>query len=54
MLESFNKHFVNYDLRVETFFEKDEAPKNGGGGGGEGGGGFDFEISDIGTSVHMY
>ena len=36
-------HFVDPDLRVETFFEKDEAAENGG---------IDFEIEDISTSAH--
>ena len=38
-------HFVDPDLRVETFFEKDEAAENGG---------VDFEIRDIGLSAHLY
>ena len=38
-------HFVDPDLRVETFFQKDEEVKNGG---------VDFEIGDIGTSAHLY
>ena len=37
-------HFVDPDLRVETFFEKDETAENGG---------LDFEIRDIGTSAHF-
>ena len=38
-------HFVNPDLRVETFFEKDEPAEKGG---------VDFEIRDIVTSAHLY
>ena len=38
-------HFVDLDLRVETFFEKHEAAENGG---------LDFEIRDIGTSSNLY
>ena len=34
-------HFVDPDLRVEIFFEKDETPENGG---------VDFELGEIGTS----
>ena len=41
----FNYHFVDPDLKVETFFQKDEEAKNGG---------VDFEIGDIGTSTHLY
>ena len=37
-------YFVDPDLRVETFFEKDGAAENGG---------IDFEIGDIGTSLHL-
>ena len=35
-------HFVNPDLRIEKFFEKEEATENGR---------VDFEIGDIGTST---
>ena len=38
-------HFVEPDLKVETFLEKDEAAEIGG---------VDFEIWDISTSVHLY
>ena len=38
-------HFVDPDLRVETFFEKDGAAKNGK---------VDFEIGDTGRSAHLY
>ena len=38
-------HFEDPDLRVETFFEKDEAGGNGG---------VDFEIGDVRTSAHFY
>ena len=38
-------HFVDPDLRVETFFKKDQAAENGG---------VDFEIGDIGTSAHLF
>ena len=38
-------HFVDPGLRVETFFEKDEAVENGG---------VDFEIGDRGTSAPLY
>ena len=38
-------HFVDPDLKVETFFEKDGAEENGG---------VDFEIRHIGTSAHLY
>ena len=37
-------HFADPDLRVETFFEKDETAENGG---------LDFEIRDIDTSAHL-
>ena len=37
-------HFVDPDLRTETFFEKDEAAENGG---------VHFQIGDIGTSSHL-
>ena len=37
-------HFVDPDLRVETFFEKDEAAETGG---------VHFEIGDIGTSAQL-
>ena len=38
-------HFVDPDLKVEIFFEKDRAAENGG---------VDFEIGDIGTSAPLY
>ena len=38
-------HFVDPDLRVEIFFEKEGAAENGG---------VDFEIGDIGTSALLY
>ena len=41
----FVDHFVDPDLRLETFFEKDGAAENGGVG---------SEIRDIGTSAHLY
>ena len=37
-------HFVDPDLRVETFSKKVKAAENGGA---------DFEIRDIGTSVYL-
>ena len=37
-------HFVDPDLRVETFFKRDDTAENGG---------VDFEIGDIGTSAHL-
>ena len=40
----FVHHFVDPDLRVETFFETDGAAENGG---------VDFEIEDIGTSTRL-
>ena len=38
-------HFVDLDLRVEIFFEKEWAGENGG---------LNFEIGDIGTSAQVY
>ena len=38
-------HFVDPGLRVETFFEKDEAVENGG---------VDFDIGDRGTSAYLF
>ena len=38
-------HFIYPDLRVKTFFKKDEAAENGG---------VDFKIGDVGTSAHLY
>ena len=38
-------HFVDPDLRVETFFEKDETAENER---------LDFEIGDIETSAYLY
>ena len=38
-------HFFDPDLRVETFFIKDETAENRGA---------DFEIEDIGYSAHLY
>ena len=38
-------HFVDPDLRVDLRFKKDGATENTG---------VDFEIGDIGTSVHWY
>ena len=38
-------HFVDPDLRIEIFFQKEGATENGG---------IDFEIGDIGTSAHLY
>ena len=38
-------NFVDLELRVETFFKKEGAVKNGG---------VDFEIGEIGTSAHLY
>ena len=37
-------HFVDPDLRVETFFKRDEAAENGG---------FDLKIGDIGIFAHL-
>ena len=37
-------HFVDPDVRIEIFFEKDEAAGNGG---------VDFEIGDIGNAVNL-
>ena len=39
------RHFVDSNLRVEIFFEKDGAVENGG---------VDFEIGDISTSAYLY
>ena len=41
----FIHHFADPDLRVGTFFEKDEAAENMG---------VDFEIGEISTSAHLY
>ena len=41
----FVSHFFDPDLRVEIFFEKEGAAENRG---------VDFEIEDIGNSVHLY
>ena len=38
-------HFADPDLRVETFFEKDEAAENAD---------VDFEVRGIGTSADLY
>ena len=38
-------HFVDPDLRVETFLKTDEAAENGG---------VDFEIGDISTFAHLF
>ena len=38
-------HFVDLDLRVDAFFEKDGIPENGV---------VDFEIGDIDNSAHLY
>ena len=38
-------HFVDPDLRFETFFEKEGAAENGG---------FNFEIRDIGNSAKLH
>ena len=38
-------HFVDPDLRVDTFFKKDEAAENEG---------TDYKIGDIGTSAHLH
>ena len=38
-------HFVNPDLRADTFFKRDEAAENGG---------VDFKIGDLGISVLLY
>ena len=38
-------HFVDPDLRVEIFFEKEGSAENGG---------VDFEIGDIDTSAYLY
>ena len=35
-------HFVDHDLRAETFFKRDEAA------------GVDFKVGDIDISVHLY
>ena len=40
-----NYHFVDPDLRVDIFFVKEGALKNGS---------LDFEIGDKGTSTHLY
>ena len=41
----FVHHFVDPDLRIETFFEKEGTAENEG---------VDFEIEHIGTSAHLY
>ena len=41
----FVNHFVDSNLRIETFFEKDGVAENGG---------VEFEIGDIGTSANLY
>ena len=41
----FAYHFVDFDLKVVTFFKKVGAAENGG---------IDFEIGDIDTSPHLY
>ena len=38
-------YFVDPDLRVDIFFEKEEAAENGG---------IDFEIGDVDTSAQLY
>ena len=38
-------HFVDPDLRVEIYFEKEGSAENGG---------VDFEIGDIDTSAYLY
>ena len=38
-------HFIDPDLMVEIFFEKERAAENGG---------VEFEIGDIDTSAHLY
>ena len=38
-------HFIDPDLMVEIFFEKERAAENGG---------VEFEIGDIDTSTHLY
>ena len=38
-------HFVNPDLRVETFLEEEGTAENGN---------VDFEIGDIDTPAHLY
>ena len=40
----FAYHFVDLDVRVEIFFEKEGTAENGG---------VDFKIGDIGASVHL-
>ena len=45
MHSMFVYHFVDPDLRVKTFFEKEGEAENGG---------VDFEIGDIGTSANLY
>ena len=41
----FAYHFVDPDLRVEIFFQKEGTAENGV---------LDYEIGDIGTSAHLY
>ena len=45
MESMFVYHFVDPDLRVETFFEKDRVAENGS---------IDFELGGIGNSTHLY
>ena len=41
----FGYHFIDPDLRIEIFFQKDAVAENGG---------LDFEKWDVGTSAHFY
>ena len=41
----FVNHFVDSNLRIETFFEKDGVAENGS---------VEFETGDIGTSANLY
>ena len=45
MVIMFFYHLIVPDLKVETFFEKDEAAENGGA---------HFEIVDIGSCAYLY
>ena len=42
---TFAYDFVDLDLRVEIFFDKERLTENGG---------VDFEIGDVSTSAHLY
>ena len=45
---SFTIYYVDPELRIEAFFQKDEAQQKMGEGGGN------YKMEDIGTSAHLY